>query len=150
MNTLYEVSLRYKTNTSFKEKPKISSPEEAEHFVRSIWNADTLELHEEFIVILLNPALRVLGWSKVSQGTKTATLVDPITVAQIAILGNCTSVLLCHNHPSGRLEASTADIHLTNRVVKALKLFSIGVDDHIILTRDSFLSFKEEHLMKES
>ncbi|MCR9131313.1 MAG: JAB domain-containing protein [bacterium] len=149
MITVSEVSLRYKTETCFEEKPKLSSPSEAEQFLRKIWEADTIELHEVFVLVLLNSALRVLGWSRVSQGSKTGTLVDPIAVAQIAILGNCSSVLCCHNHPSGRLEASAADIHLTERLVKALKLFSIGVDDHVILTRDSYMSFREQGLMKE-
>lgn len=149
MDTVSEVSLKYQTQTTHKEKPKISAPEDAAQYLRSIWDEDTLELREEFVVVLLNSALRVTGWSKVSNGTKHGTLVDPITIAQIAILGNCTSVLCCHNHPSGRLEASAADINLTERLVKALKLFSISVNDHIILTRDSYLSFREEGLMKE-
>jgi DNA repair protein RadC len=149
MLTVSEVSLKYQTQTTHKEKPKISTPEDAAQYLHSIWDKDTLELREEFVVVLLNSALRVTGWSNVSTGTKHATLVDTIPVAQIAILGNATSVLICHNHPSGILQASVADINLTERLVKALKLFSIQVEDHIILTRDSYLSFREEGLMKE-
>ena len=149
MHTVAEVSLKYQTNTTFQEKPEIKSPDQAARFLREIWDQDTLEFREEFVVVLLNSALRVTGWSKVSNGTKHATLVDTIPVAQIAILGNATSVLLCHNHPSGILQASVADINLTERLVKALKLFSISVSDHIIITRDSYLSFREEGLMKE-
>ncbi len=149
MHTVSEVSLKYQTQTTHEEKPKISTPEEAAQYLRSIWDEDTLELREEFVVVLLNSALHVTGWSKISQGTKHATLVDPIQVAQIAILGNTTSVLLCHSHPSGLLKASVADLNLTERLRKALKLFSIQISDHIILTRDSYLSFREEGLMKE-
>jgi DNA repair protein RadC len=149
MDTVSEVSLKYQTQTTHKEKPKISTPEDAAQYLRSVWDEETLELREEFVVVLLNSALRVTGWSKISQGTKHATLVDPTQVAQIAILGNASSLLLCHSHPSGRLEASAADINLTERLVKALKLFTIRVDDHIILTRDSYLSFQQEGLMKE-
>jgi DNA repair protein RadC len=149
MHTVSEVSLKYQTQTTHKEKPKISTPEDAAQYLRSIWDEDTIELREEFVVVLLNSALRVTGWSKVSNGTKHATLVDTIPVAQIAILGNATSVLLCHNHPSGILQTSVADINLTKRLVKALKLFSISVNDHIILTRDNYLSLREDWLMKE-
>jgi len=149
MHTVAEVSLKYQTQSTFKEKPKVSTPKEAAQYLRSIWDQDTIELREEFVVVLLNSALHVTGWSKVSNGTKHATLVDPIQVAQIAILGNATSVLLCHSHPSGILQASVSDINLTQRLVKALKLFSIRVDDHIILTKDSYLSFQKEGLMKE-
>ncbi len=149
MHTISEVALKYRTQTTYSEKPRISNPEEAEAFLRSIWDRDSIELVEEFIVVLLNSAKKVLGWSKVSQGSKNATIVDPVTVAQLALLGNAHSVLLSHSHPSGRLEPSLMDIHLTQRLVRGLKLFSIEVDDHLIITCDSFLSFREEGLIKE-
>ncbi len=149
MPTIAEVSLKYQSQSTFDEKPTITSPEQAESFLRSIWDTDTIELREEFIVVLLSNAKKALGWSKISTGGPNATIVHPATVFQLVLLGNAHSILICHNHPSGRLEASTADIHLTQRLIKAGKLFSIEVDDHILLTRDSYLSFRKEGLMKE-
>ena len=149
MHTVAEVSLKYQTNTTFLEKPEIKSPEEAASFLRKIWDQDTLEFREEFVVILLNNAKKVLGWSKVSTGSPNTTIVHPATVFQLVLLGNAASIIIAHNHPSGILKASLADLELTKRLVKAGKLFSVFVDDHIIITRDGYLSMREEGLMKE-
>ncbi len=149
MHTVSEVSLKYQTQTSFEEKPIISSPEQAHRFLKKIWDSDTIELREEFVIVLLNHSKKVIGWSKVSTGGPFATIVHPTTVFQLILLGNAASVILAHNHPSGTLKPSLADIELTKRLSKAGKLFSIGVDDHIILTRESYFSFREEELMKE-
>ncbi|MFV1883060.1 MAG: JAB domain-containing protein [Balneola sp.] len=150
MHQVAEVSLRYKTEVAYDERPKISTPVEAETYLRTIFDEEVLELHEVFIIVMLNAARRVLGWSQISQGTKNATLVDTASVAQVVLLGNATSVVLAHNHPSGKLQESASDLNLTVRLMKGLKLFQISVDDHIILTKDSYLSFREEGLMKES
>lgn len=150
MHTVSEVSLKYQTQTSFEEKPTISAPDHAHQFLRQIWDADTIELREEFVVVLLNHSKKVIGWSKVSTGGPFATIVHPTTVFQLILLGNAASVILAHNHPSGTLKPSLADIELTKRLSKAGKFFSVSIDDHIILTRDSYLSLREEGLMRES
>ena len=150
MTTMAEISLKYQSQSTFDEKPTITNPEQAECFFRSIWDHDTIELREEFVVVLLSNAKKLLGWSKVSSGGPNATIVHSATVFQLVLLGNASSIIVAHNHPSGRLEFSCADIHLTQHLVKAGKLLSIAVDDHILLTRDSYVSFKEEGLMKES
>ena len=147
MHTVSEVSLTYQSQTSFEQKPHITCPEEAHFFLRIIWDAGTIELREEFIVVLLSNAKRVLGWSKLSIGSPFATIVHPATVFQLALLGNAASFIIAHNHTSGTLSASLADIELTKRLVKAGKLFSISLDDHLILTRDHYLSFQDDGLL---
>ena len=147
MHTVSEVSLKYQTNTTFQEKPDIKSPEDAASFLKEIWDFDTIEYREEFVVVLLNHSKKVIGWSKVSTGGPFATIVHPTTVFQLILLGNAASVILAHNHPSGTLKPSLADIELTKRLSKAGKLFAISVDDHIILTKDDYLSFRDEGLM---
>lgn len=146
MPTITEVSLAYKASQPVETLPKITSPEEAEEYLRTIWNDETLELREEFVVVLLNNQKKVLGWSCISQGGSTATIVDPVSVFQVALLGRANSLVLAHNHPSGNLNVSTADIHLTKRLDKAGKLLSIAIDDHIILTRSGYTSLKRERL----
>jgi len=146
---LAEVTLSYNTEIPVSQQPQVTSPGRAVELLRSVWGEGQLELREEFLVLLLNNSKRCLGWAKISSGGATATIVDPAAVLRVAILANAQSVLLNHNHPSGNLEASKADITLTNRIVKSGKLLGVDVADHIILTaRGGYLSFREEGLME--
>lgn len=147
MPNIAEVSLAYKATQSVETLPTITSPEEAADYLRSIWDSETIELREEFLVILLNNAKKVLGWSRISTGGSTATIVEPSAVFQLALLGKADSIICAHNHPSGRLEFSSADIALSRRLTDAGKLLGITVDDHIILTQTGYLSLREEGLM---
>ena len=143
MPIISEVSLAYKANQSVETLPSITSPEAAVIYLRSIWDQDTIELREEFIVILLNNAKKVLGWSRISTGGSSATIVEPSAVFQLALLGKASSIICAHNHPSGNLRASSADISLTRRLTDAGKLLGITVDDHIIITQEGYLSLSE-------
>ncbi|MBO6622401.1 MAG: JAB domain-containing protein [Balneola sp.] len=147
MPIIAEVSLAYKSSQPVETLPTITSPEEAAHFLRSIWDQETLELREEFIVVLLNNAKKVLGWSRISTGGSTATIVEPSAVFQLALLGKADSIICAHNHPSGNLKNSQADISLTRRLTDAGKLLGITLDDHVILTQGGYLSLREEGLM---
>ena len=142
-----EVTLKYKTSVPIDDMPTIQCSEDAMILLRPIFDEYTIQLREEFVIILLNSNKRCLGWSKISIGGSNATIVDPATIFQLALLGNAQSVILAHNHPSGNLNPSTADIHLTRRVAKAGGYLSIKVDDHIIITQDSYYSFREKGLV---
>lgn len=143
MQTVAEVSLKYSSQKSYDEMPTMTSPEEAAKFLRGIFDPDTIELREEFFVVLLSNTKQVLGYSKIAIGTMTGALVQPITVFQTAILGNAHSILISHSHPSGSLKASNSDINLSKRLRDAGKLLGIEIVDHIILTKESFTSMKE-------
>lgn len=147
MPQIAEVSLAYRSVQPVESLPTITSPEEAAAYLRSIWNDDHLELKEEFVVVLLDNMKHVLGWSLISSGGSTATIVDTAQIFQVALLGKANSILLAHNHPSGNPKASTADMQLTKRAVEAGKLLGIPVDDHIILYRSGFTSLRHEGLM---
>ena len=147
MPIIAEVSLAYKSSQPVETLPTITSPEEAAHFLRSIWDQETLELREEFIVVLLNNAKKVLGWSRISTGGSTATIVEPSAVFQLALLGKADSIICAHNHPSGNLKNSQADTFLTRRLKDAGKLLGVALDDHIILTQGGYLSLREDGLM---
>lgn len=145
--SLAEISLKYKTVLPVDDMPSVTSPQEAVKLLRSIWDEDQIQLKEEFVVLLLNNAKKCLGWSKISSGGATATIVDPATIFQLALLANATSVILAHNHPSGTLEASQADKNLTNRIKDSGKMLGIGVEDHIILTAEKCLSFRVKNYL---
>lgn len=141
-----EVRLQYRSHNSG-EQPFIGSPEDAAEYFRKIWDQDALELCEEFIVIILNAAKRCLGWCKISRGSSTATIVCPAAVFRVALLANAHSILCAHNHPSGTLKFSAADIALTKKLIEAGKFLDISVEDHIVITFDDYLSFREQGMM---
>ena len=143
MHTVAEVSLKYSSQKSYDEMPTIPSPEEAAEFLRGIFDPDTIELREEFFIALLSNTKQVLGYSKISIGTMNATLVQPITIFQTAILGNAHGLVLAHSHPSGNLKASSSDISLSKRLRDCGQLLGIQIVDHIILTKESYTSMKE-------
>tara|TARA_R110002096_G_scaffold97694_8_gene217687 strand:+ start:1539 stop:1982 length:444 start_codon:yes stop_codon:yes gene_type:complete len=147
MPLIAEVSLAYKSTQPVETLPTITCPEEAAEYLRSIWDKNTIELREECIIVLLNNAKRVLGWSRISTGGSTATIVEPSAVFQLALLGKASSIICAHSHPSGNLKASTADISITRRLVDAGKILGITVDDHIIITQSGYLSLNDEGLI---
>ena len=106
-----------------------------------------MQLQEQFIVLMLNADKRCLGWSLISKGSSTGTIVDLKQIFQIVLLSNAESLILAHNHPGGRLKASTADIALTRQVQQAAQLLNLTVDDHLILSAEGFLSMKAGGLL---
>ncbi|MGI9532587.1 RadC family protein [Lutimonas sp.] len=100
--------------------------------------------HEEFWVLLLNNANTLKYKWCLSMGGITATLVDIRLIFKKALEFGATSIILCHNHPSGNLVPSSSDISLTNKVVKAGGLLDIKVLDHVIITEASFYSFADQ------
>jgi DNA repair protein RadC len=137
-----EVGLTYKSKQPVSELPQITDPDTAAAFLRPLFDSDTIELQEQFIILLLNSHKKCLGWSTISKGSSTATVVEPKLIFQIALKTTAHSLILAHNHPGGVLRASTADIGLTKRLKQAGETLGIGIDDHIILTSEGYLSMK--------
>lgn len=103
--------------------------------------------HEEFWILLLNRANKVVGTERISEGGLTGTVADPRKIFNAALKANATSVILCHNHPSGSLQPSTADIQLTKKMSEAGKLLEITVFDHLIIGEGSYYSFADEGMI---
>lgn len=101
---------------------------------------------EHFKLVLLNTRNRVIGIVPISVGTLNASLVHPREVFKEAIHGNAASVILVHNHPSNDPEPSDEDIQLTRRMIKVGHIMGIEVLDHIIITKNNFLSLKARGL----
>ena len=146
MPYMAEVELSYKASPERDHWP-VSCPEDAYGMLMDIWDDGRLDLKETFYVLLLDNSKNCLGWSKISEGGKTATIVDVSEVAVTALLGNANSVVLSHNHPSGNNIFSRSDIQLTKRIKEALKLLGIAVDDHILITRNGFVSMRNQGLI---
>ncbi len=103
--------------------------------------------HEEFWVIYLNNANKVLDLQQLSKGGTTGTIVDVRLTLKRALLLGAVGVILAHNHPSGSLKPSAADIQLTKKLEQAGKSLDIKVLDHLIITEKSYFSFADEHLL---
>jgi len=99
--------------------------------------------HEEFWVLYLNNSNKVIYKAQLSKGGITGTVVDIRLLFKMALEQNATAVLLTHNHPSGKLLASEADIQITKKIKEAGKTLEIHVLDHIIITENGYLSFQD-------
>ena len=144
--TIAEIQVSYKTNCKASERRKIITSKDAEIVFRNLWSND-MELREEFCILLLNRANRILGWYKLSQGGITGTVVDIRLLFSIALKGLACGIILAHNHPSGNLQPSDTDIKLTNSLKQAGKVLEIPILDHLILTDESYYSFADDGIM---
>jgi DNA repair protein RadC len=103
--------------------------------------------HEEFWILYLNNSNKILEKNQQSKGGLTGTLVDVRLVLKKALELNATAIILCHNHPSGKLKPSNADKLLTNKLKKASETMDIKVLDHVIITENDYFSFADENLL---
>ena len=100
--------------------------------------------HEEFWILYLNNSNKVIYKAQLSKGGITGTVVDIRLVFKMALEHNATSIILTHNHPSGKLLASDADIQITKKLKLAGQQLDITILDHIIITENGFYSFQDE------
>jgi DNA repair protein RadC len=103
--------------------------------------------HEEFWVLYLNNSNKVLLKELVSKGGLTGTLVDVRMVFKKAVELYATAIILCHNHPSGKLQPSEADKSITKKIKMAGDTLDIKVLDHLIITENAYFSFADESLL---
>ncbi|REE80447.1 DNA repair protein RadC [Lutibacter oceani] len=126
------------------ELSKIASSQEVFNIMQPIIG----ELqHEEFWIIYLNNSNKVLLKEQSSKGGLTGTLVDVRLVFKKAIELFSTGIILCHNHPSGKLQPSNADKLITSKLKSAGDTLDIKVLDHLIITENAYFSFADENLM---
>ena len=138
-----EVALSYKNRVPYNQRQKVITSHSAYEVLTNIFPADTIDYRETFIVLYLNRAHQVLGYSIVAEGGTACVAVDVKMIIQTALLANASAIIIAHNHPSGNLHPSMEDSRLTQRVSEAAKLFDIKVLDHLIITSENFYSFSE-------
>lgn len=146
-NEIAEVVLSYRTKVKADERPKIVCSRDIYEILISNWSEDNIEYREEFKLVLLNRANKVLGIVQISEGGKAGTVCDPMMIMQAAILSNASGIIVCHNHPSLSTQPSNADKALTEKIKQCCKLLDVALMDHIIVTKDSFYSFADEGLI---
>ncbi len=142
-----EIRLTYKSDVKPSLRPKISSSKDAYDVLRNNWDDSRIEFIEQFKVMLLNRAQKVLGIFDVSTGGVSGTVADPKIIFAAAIKANASGIIVAHNHPSGNLRASQADIDLTKRLKEGGKVLEVQLLDHVILTTEGYFSFADEGLI---
>jgi len=126
------------------EKEKIGSSRDVYvHFQGTLGDLE----HEEFWILLLDRANRVICKAKISQGGVHGTVADAKIIFRKAIEHLAAGIILCHNHPSGNLKPSEADIKLTKKLKSAGNDLDIPVLDHIIVAEEGYFSFADENLL---
>jgi len=138
-----ELSRRLRTNTK-DLKSSINSSKKAFEVLR----AQLSDLsHEEFWVVFLNRANYLISTKRISHGGFSGTVADQRIIFKLALDRKASSIILCHNHPSGNLKPSQADIQLTNKIAKAGELLDVVVLDHLIIGDAEYFSFADEEIL---
>lgn len=121
----------------------LNRPVRCDEYLRTLWDKDTIELREEFVMVCLNASLEVLGWVKLHTGGLGFALVDPKLVFGVALQTASSAIVVAHNHPTGSLVPSNEDIEMTRQLAEGAKLLGIRLVDHLIITRDGYASITE-------
>lgn len=126
------------------ERPKVSTS----HDTATIFKPLLSDLpHEEFWILLLNRNNLVIDKVMISQGGLSGTIIDVRIILKTALDKLASSIILCHNHPSGNLMPSEADKEITRKIKEAGKHMDIPVLDHVIIANDDYFSFADEGLI---
>lgn len=147
MSQVAEVELVYKSKVKASNRPLISSSSDAYDILKELWEEGKIDLVEQFKVLFLNRANRVLCLFNVSSGGITGTVADPRLIYTAALKVNAVSLILSHNHPSGSLKPSRQDEELTQKIKSAGSFLDIKVLDHVILCSEGYYSFADEGLI---
>ncbi len=145
LKTIFEVMRRVLAENCM-DKDVFSSPDDI---------ADWLKLEigfsdrEYFLVLYLNQSNQLIGYDNLFSGTINETKIYQREIIHQAIVRGCTKIILAHNHPSGNLAASDADIMTTVQLMQACQLMNVDVLDHLIVTQNGYTSFVQEGIMSE-
>ena len=140
----FELTRRIESQQKWLSSKKISSPNDIANIFIPLLRDKT---KEEFIVICLNSANKIINYETITIGLLNSSLVHPREVFKVAIENNSANIVLVHNHPSGNSDPSEEDIAITKKMVDAGKIIGITVFDHIIIGQNSFSSLVEKRLI---
>lgn len=150
VSALYEVAeveLIYKSKVKASNRPQITSSKEAYKVLLKSWDENKIEFVEQFKVLFLNKANKVLGIYDVSTGGISGTVADLRVIFVAALKANAVSIIISHNHPSGNLKPSRQDEELTQKIKEGGKFLEIKLLDHLIVTTEGYYSFGDEGLV---
>ena len=140
-----QITISYKGGKE--EKHLISNSKDAVAVAKHLFDKDLIAYREEFIVVYLDQGHKTIGWYKAAVGGISSCIVEPRTILGIALQAPVSSILLFHNHPSGNLKPSQADVAITKKLVSAGEMIEIKVLDHIIISNSGYFSFLDEGML---
>ena len=146
LKACFEISRRSKKEENLNKNKKaiIKFPRD----IFPLLKEKIVNFHKEyFIVASLDNRNKVINISIISVGTLNSSLIHPRETFEAAIKNHAATIIICHNHPSGELEPSEDDLIVTQNLIKAGKLLGIEVSDHLIITKDGYLSFREKKII---
>jgi DNA repair protein RadC len=135
---------RRRTSTKSLERTKLRTAKEFAAYLREMLKDYQ---HEVFGVLYLNNSMRIKSFKIISNGGMTGTVADPRIILKYALEEGATNIILCHNHPSGNVQPSQADIALTEKMKVAASFLDIRVVDHIIVSSDGHFSFADNSMV---
>jgi len=142
-----EIQISYTPSVAPYQLPQIISSKILYDIMFSFWNMEIINYKELFYVAYLNRSNRILGIHLHSQGGISGTVVDVRQILGIALKANATSFILCHNHPSGNLEPSKADISFTQKIKESANTMELSLLDHLIITKEDYYSFADDGML---
>ena len=144
MHKVAEVKVSYRPN-KLKGTVAIKEKDMAVKILKDNWNKGTLEYIEEFKTLLLNNSNEILGIYTSSIGGQTGTLVDIKVLFAVILKSGATAIITAHNHPSGKLKFSNADLEIENKIKEACNIFNINYLDNLIITKETSISTHENN-----
>lgn len=138
------LELGNRRNASLKPKTQVTSSKQVADYLRNHLQHNN---HEVFVVVYLNTASKVIGHEVISQGGIAGTIADPRVIFRKALANNASNIIVCHNHPSGALKPSNADLQLTKKIAEAALLLDMRLLDHLIVSTEGYFSFADEGLI---
>ncbi|MBL1223279.1 JAB domain-containing protein [Chryseobacterium sp. L7] len=140
-----ELLVSYSNNIS--PEQKISNSDDSYDIVMNLWNLNTIQIQEEVKVIFLNDALMVIGFYSLSRGGISSSIVDIRLILSVTLKAIATGIILVHNHPTGNLKPSKADLDITKKLKSACDVMGINLLDHLIISKENYFSFADEGLL---
>ena len=140
-----EIKISYMSEVD--EKIKVMGSSEVYQVLKANWDLDTIELQEEFKILLLNQGNQVLGIKSMFKGGINTCSIDVRLIMGMVLKANASALVITHNHPSGNLNASESDKRITSKIKECCELFDIRLLDHIIMAKNSYLSFADEGIL---
>lgn len=145
-NIVSEPKIVYETTIPYSQRMHAIKSVEAEKIFRKFWSND-IELIESFYVMYCNNKYNTLAIKKINTGSAQDVSIDLQSILRYAILLNAQTIFLAHNHPSGDTIQSKSDELLTESINKACLFHNIRIIDHLILTKETYLSFADEGIL---
>ena len=145
-NFVPELKVRINRGKSVQNN-KVTGSKSASDIFKKFIGKNKIETQEFFAIMYLTNNANVIGVYITSMGGITATVADKRLIIGTALQLGATSMIICHNHPSGNLNPSSADKNFTTALIRDAKEFEISVLDHIIITKDSYFSFSDNGII---